>query len=142
LLVIIAQKSDKKAILRFYKSQHYSASFLGYDSCYFLKNNEEIIASVIISKIAQHHQHYFLHALVVKQQYQRQGLASQLLQYAQRQHLPLICFSTEKLLPFYLKNSLIKLQSDKIVSNLPEHLHMRYKRYLKKQPQLNVFLKV
>ena len=49
LYPILANKADKKSILRFYKDNHYSARFIGYDSCYLIKENDNIIASVIIS---------------------------------------------------------------------------------------------
>ena len=138
--IATAEKSNKKAILRFYKSQNYSASFLGYDQCYFICDKQIIIAAMIVSKIAAKHQHYFLHALVVDNQYQRQGLASQLLRHALQITQPLICFANESLSSFYMQNNMLKLTHDQIVKKLPEHLFLRFERYRKKQLQLKVFM--
>jgi GNAT superfamily N-acetyltransferase len=137
-----AEKSDKKAILRFYKYQHYSASFIGYDHCYFIRHNQTIIAAMIVSKIALQHRHYFLHALVVDKQFQHQGLATQLLQHAIIQHQPLICFADESLSAFYTQNHMLKLTDIQKTENLPEHLLLRYKVYQNKQSQLKVFKSV
>lgn len=48
--VIVAKKNDKKSILRFYKENHYPARFIGFDHCYLIKVDDNIIASVIISQ--------------------------------------------------------------------------------------------
>lgn len=50
LCPVLAKRSDKKSILRFYKENNYSARFIGFDSCYLIKAQDKIIASVIISK--------------------------------------------------------------------------------------------
>ena len=47
---MMARKSDKKSILRFYKKYNYSARFIGFDTCYVIKENHNIVASVIISQ--------------------------------------------------------------------------------------------
>ncbi|MDG1752288.1 MAG: GNAT family N-acetyltransferase [Thalassotalea sp.] len=140
--IVKAEKSDKKAILRFYKAQHYSASFIGYDHCYFLRDKQTIIAAMIVSKIALQHHHYFLHALVVDKQYQQQGIATKLLQLALQKHQPLICFANESLSAFYTKSNMVKLTNSQMTKSLPEHLLLRFEVYRNKQPQLKVFKSV
>jgi GNAT superfamily N-acetyltransferase len=140
--IIKATKSDKKAILRFYNSQHYSARFIGYDHCYFMKDDQIIVAAMIVSKIAHQHRHYFLHALVVAEQFQKQGVASQLIQAALKLHQPLICFADESLSALYTQNNWVKLTDEQIYFNVPEHLLLRFKAYQNKQSQLKVFKSV
>lgn len=135
-----AKKSDKKAILRFYKKQHYSASFIGFDQCYFMTDNENIIAAMIVSKIKSQHHHQFLHALVVDKLFQQQGLATKLLRFALTQHKFLVCFANECLSDFYIRNSMLKLTDEQLSYEVPEHLLLRYKSYRKKQSQLKVFI--
>lgn len=138
--ILKAEKPDKKAILRFYKEQNYSASFIGFDKVYYIKKNQKIIASMIISKISNEHHHEFLHALVVDKHFQLQGVASKLLKFALAQHKPLICFANEALSHFYIKNSMLKLANDREPVEVPEHLLLRLKSYRKKQSQLKVFI--
>jgi len=141
--ITLAHKTNKKAILRFYKNNHYSASFLGFDSCYVIKDEQSIIASVIISKIKESQENSqlsFLHALVVKAQYQHIGLASQLLSHVQNLHSPFVCFANDELSALYTKNQMTKLADDEVVEKVPEHLVLRFQSYQIKQPQLKVFL--
>jgi GNAT superfamily N-acetyltransferase len=135
-----AAKSDKKDLLRFYKAQHYSASFIGYDQCYFIKINNTIMAAVMVSKIAEHHQHYFLHALVVDNKFQHQGIASLLLKHVNERHQPLLCFANAPLEAFYTKNDFVKLLPSAYETMLPQHLFLRFNGYKKKQSQLQVFI--
>lgn len=135
-----AEKSDKKAIVRFYKAQHYSASFLGFDQVYYIKEKQQIIAAMIVSKINPQHNHHFLHALVVDKLFQQQGIASKLLQFALTYHQPLVCFANENLSSFYIKNCLLKLTNDQIAVEVPEHLLLRFESYRKKHSQLKVFI--
>lgn len=139
--IIKANKSDKKSILRFYKAQQYSARFLGLDHCYIIKNNEKIIASVIVSYIDKSNPMGFLHALVVDKTFQHQGLASQLIKYTEKQHPTMVCFANESLTPLYLKSLFTKLPQAQYRKTLAEHLFVRFNRYQIKQPQLKVFIR-
>ncbi|MDT0604784.1 GNAT family N-acetyltransferase [Thalassotalea castellviae] len=135
-----AEKSDKKALLHFYKAQHYSASFLGHDQCYFVKKNNTIIAAVMVSKIAEQFRHYFLHALVVDEKFQHQGIASLLLNHANKRHQPLICFANNSLETLYTHNDFEKLSVLEYETVIPQHLLLRFIGYKNKQSQLQVFI--
>lgn len=144
----LAKKSDKKSILRFYKTNHYSARFIGFDNCYLIKNNEEIIASVIISRcdvdresivnLANKSQ-YFLHALVVAPAYRGAGLASMLIQSVLPRYHPLVCFAQDSLSTLYLKQGFSALESTHIKQVLLPALFNRYCQYLSKESSLTVF---
>jgi len=136
----IANKQDKKNILRFYKSQHYSARFIGHDHCYLILLNDKIIGSVIISQItADNHQH-FLHALVIEVQYQKQKLASKLLKEVMLHHKKIVCFADVSFSPFYFANKFKKVPLIKIDNTLTEQLSARFTRYSKKSPSLKIFI--
>ncbi|WP_286235575.1 GNAT family N-acetyltransferase [Thalassotalea sediminis] len=137
----LAQKSDKKAIMRFYKNQHYSASFMGYDHCYLLKdNNDDIIASVIVSTLTERNTQALLHALVVKADHQGLGLAKTLLEHCIRQHATIVCFAAPNLKTLYTKVGLSMLPDNQIEQHLNEVLSCRYRSYQKQQPLLNAFI--
>lgn len=119
-----ADKSDKKAIQRFYKQQRYSARFLGDDVTYLVRDNQDIIASVIISFKDSHP---FLHALVVAECWQHQGLATKLLIECQKHCPRLICFCAPELSPFYTKNGFAVVS----LIDLPEELQLRFNAYRK-----------
>lgn len=131
-----ANKSDKKEILRFYKQQHYSARFLGFDQAYYIKKNEAIIACVITSKITEYNHQTFLHALVIDKDYFHQKLASRLLKYCVRQHPTLICFADISLAPLYLQNGFVPTST----KNLSEILQQRFNSYSFKNKQLQAFI--
>lgn len=131
-----AAKSDKKSILRFYKSQNYSARFLGYDHCYFVKQNGSIIASVIVSQLAENHSQSLIHALVVKEGLRHQGLATKLIKHCTANHTNLVCFALDKLSPLYLKSG-FKLASN---SELTEQLSIRFNSYQQKQASMQIFI--
>ena len=97
--IVRADKTDKKAIQGFYKQQHYSAGFIGYDRTYLIKQQQQIIASVILSRITVDNPHELLHALVVDKVFQHQGLASRLLRYVKQNHATFSCFANAKLAP-------------------------------------------
>ncbi len=137
--VLLAKKSDKKAILRFYKAQHYAARFLGFDNCYLIKKDDEIIASVIVSGLIASSSVAFLHALVVDNQHRHQGAATQLLRHALSLHAPLICFAQPALRPLYLSVNMKLMSADNISANLPEHLLTRFNAYQNTQPTLEVY---
>lgn len=135
LSITTASKTDKKDILRFYKQQHYSARFLGFDHCYVIKSNQQIIASVIVSMITQNNNQAFLHALVVDTNYRHQHLASMLLQHCIRQHLELVCFAQLSLAPLYINNGFVQAK----INSLTPELQQRYQRYLAKNSDLLPF---
>jgi len=137
--ISLAEKSDKKDILRFYKAQHYSARFLGFDRCYFIKINDDIIASVMVSYIIENSEISLLHALVVNQTWQHQGLASQLISHVTKIHPSIVCFADEKLTNLYIKNQMVSIEENQFKHSLPEHLFVRFKSYQQKLPQLKVF---
>ena len=136
-LVQIAVKSDKKTIKQFYKRQHYSASFMGFDTVYFIKHNDAVIAAVIISQIKKCNSQYFLHALVVDKQYRNCGLATQLLKYHHIHAQQITCFAATQLKELYL-NANYYLASSK---QLNETNFLRYQQYQKSKPNLQVFIK-
>ncbi|MEW6990922.1 GNAT family N-acetyltransferase [Colwelliaceae bacterium 6441] len=139
--ILVAPKNAKKTILRFYKSQHYSASFLGIDHCYYIQDKNEVVASVIISKIEQNSHYSFLHALVVKSAYQHRGLATKMLTFVQECHRPIVCFAHVEMTELYTKKAkMIKLKEQDVITELPKHLKGRLISYKKKQPQLQVFI--
>jgi len=135
-----ALKSEKKDILRFYKSQRYPARFIGLDHCYTIKEKHSIIASVIVSFLSDENKQPFLHALVTNKQYHHQGIASQLLHHIQTQHPKVVCFADKSLRLFYLKNNMIEIEQDSVKQCLTEPLFLRFQSYQKKQQQLKLFI--
>lgn len=135
-MITTAKKSDKKALLRFYKSQRYAASFLGYDFAYFIQNDNEIVASVIVSQLFKEHPQYFMHALVVDINHQQQGLAVQLIRHCQQQYSSLVCFASSRLTSLYLNNNFKMARCN----SLTEQLSVRFNAYKKKQPELKIFI--
>lgn len=105
--VIKATKDNKKDILRFYKSEHYAARFIGHDQSYFIKEHDTIIANVIFSGGIEANNSVLLHGLVVAQAYRSQGIASLLLkesiiQMLANSHIDtIVCFAELSLKPFY-----------------------------------------
>jgi len=136
-LVQVADKSDKKTIKQFYKQQHYSASFMGFDTVYFIKHNETIVACVIVSQFKQCNSQYFLHALVVDKHYRNQGFATQLLNSHYIHARQIICFAVKELSMLYI-NANYYLASSK---QLNETNLLRYQQYQKSKPNLQVFIK-
>lgn len=146
----LANKGDKKSIQRFYKSQHYSASFIGNDLTLLALKNQTIVGSVIISLVTNHEKntnHWFLHALVVLKELQGNGIAKQLIKNAvleskkqanncNNKLAKLTCFADKSLASFYLSNN-FKAASP---LELPDELSQRLNRYLNKQPHLQVFV--
>ncbi len=160
LRITKTSKADKKHLQRFYRSCHYSARFIGFDTSYFItiegddKEKDksevevevegEIIAAVIISNITIDNPTPLLHALVVKNTWQHQGIASYLLGHVieemeennkQGDKQKIVCFANEKLSHFYLKNGFSQL----VPQLLNSHLHQRYLGYQAKQKLLKVF---
>ncbi|QBY05675.1 N-acetyltransferase [Thalassotalea sp. HSM 43] len=131
--IVSAAKSDKKHIKRFYKTQCYSAGFLGDDVCYLLKDDtEQIIASVLVSFASSTP---FLHGLVVASHYQHRGIANRLLQHCRAHHQHLICFAVTRLKALYLQNGFRQLNT----ADIDAKLLARYKAYQAKQVTLAIY---
>ena len=153
-----AKKSDKKDISKFYKRHGYSAKFMGFDTCYFIEANNEIIASVILSNLVEAeaklkakaeaiqsapenensslaHAPLFLHALFVVQDYRKLGLGRQLMAHAIERHHHIICFAEQTLTPFY---QALRFQPVECGA-LPDIFNDRYRLYADQQPTLASF---
>ena len=139
-LITLAEKSEKKSILRFYKSQQYSARFIGLDKCYLVKNDGNIIASVIISKIHPDNQQYFLHALVVDKHFRQQGIAHELLAKVMANYRPMVCFCQSSLRFFYQECGWQLVSLTQLDRQLTEYISIRFHRYQKNGAELEVFL--
>ncbi len=135
--ITTAVKTDKKSLMRFYKQQHYSAGLLGFDNVYVIKHEAVIIGAVILSALEKDNMQLFLHGLVVDDKFQRQGLASKLLEYVRGIHSPqsVICFASKELSEFYRKNGFALSNEKKL---LPPILS-RYLQYKKTNNALLVF---
>ncbi|WP_160298240.1 GNAT family N-acetyltransferase [Thalassomonas actiniarum] len=132
-----AHKSDKKAIKRFYRRHSYSASFMGLDSCYLVKEQQEIIACVLQSQLLVENNQSLLHALVVDPAYRRQSIATSLLDYCCAFHPLTVCFAVPQLAPLYLSNN-FQLAEPEQLSPL---LAKRYLQYIKTKPELAIFIR-
>jgi len=137
IIISQATKADKKSLMRFYKQQNYSASLLGYDHTYIIKYEQEIIGGVIISALEVGNPQLFLHALVIKEAYQKKGLASQLLKHALGHYSDqqLFCFAQINLSHFYQKNSFSQVTEHQLL----QPLLVRYLSYKKTNNKLLVF---
>ena len=159
--VIVAKKADKKSILRFYKANHYPARFIGFDHCYLIKVDDNIIASVIISQgnnsqqlnptsenvsnsshldLCQNKPAYFLHALLVAPNYRGLGYAEHLLAHAIMIHQPLVCFAQESLRRFYLNNGFTYIADNLLSQCLSHDLYNRFQQYSKTKAELKAFV--
>jgi GNAT superfamily N-acetyltransferase len=136
VVIQCANKGDKKAIQRFYKQQHYSASFMGFDNTYVIKKADVIIAAVIVSQIVANHSHYFLHGLVVDKLYQGNGLGKKLVNHVKNHHHPLCCFTDNTLLAWYEQLNFIQLPA----TGLTPILLTRYQAYQKYQKNLSIMV--
>ena len=132
-----AEKSDKKAIKRFYKQQKYSASFIGFDHCYFIKHHNQIVACVIISFIRENHLQALLHALVVDKNYQGLGLAKQLIFNIDCHYKSLVCLADKTLTLFYQKLGF----KHSTPNQINEDIEQRYLQYVQKNKTLLRFIK-
>ncbi len=130
--LVLADRSDKKCVKRFYKANNYSANFMGNDHCYLIKVENKIIATVIISNIDDIN---FLHGLVVTKEYQHKGLASQLLAHSSSKHSMIYCFADLSLNSLYTANSYEQIDT----SQLSEALLTRFNNYQNKNSQLTAF---
>ena len=135
LMITKAEKSDKKEILRFYKQQHYSARFLGFDQAYFIKKNEAIIACVIVSNLSSNCHQALLHALVVDKAWRKQRIASKLLEHCTTLHEHIVCFADSSLSTFYKTNGFYQAN----IETIDKLLEVRYLSYQLKDSNLVIF---
>ncbi len=145
--VIKALKSDKKDIFRFYKTQGYSASFIGHDQCYVVKENNLIIAAAIISAGKTKSNFYLLHALVTDKSYRGNNIASSIInticnetnELLQIRYDNTICFADTSLRRFYQKNN-FSICDEQSIKQLPAEFQNRLSRYRIKQKNLQCFI--
>lgn len=138
--ITILDKSRKKDVLRFYKSQGVSVKYKGFDHVYgVIDKNNDIVACTFASKLSESNTLWLLHGLVVSPQYRNKGLASALVSHTVNLHHPIVCFADSSLTNFYEKNQFALLSADESEQRLTEPLNIRYKSYLKNQPNLKVF---
>ncbi len=130
MTIYLADKTDKKAIKRFYKQQNYSASFMGDDSCFYHQKNQQIVAALIISF---QQTSPFLHALVVAKGNQGQGLAKQLITHVQQQVSAISCFCQPQLISFYQQQGFVIIQAEQ----LPTSLQPLFNAYQQQQQNLS-----
>lgn len=128
-------KTDKKSILRFYKTSGYSASFMGYDSTYWLLSHNEIVGSVMLSYIEESNTYALLHGLFISPSLRNQHLGYELVSYVLTLHTKVICFADESLTAFYNKLGLYVTNNEEI----PECMQGRYSSYIKKNKNLKIF---
>lgn len=144
--IVTAQKSDKKSIKRFYKSNRYSAGFMGDDLCFFITEkmpsapentplnpnlNRVIIACVIVS---YQYDTPFLHALVVSEKFRNKGLASKLIRHCTALLQNVYCFSTPKHLTLYEQHGFDLINEEQ----LPLLLKSKYIAYKKHKENLSI----
>ena len=158
-----AARTDKKDIMRFYKTQRYAASYIGQDQCYFIKVNNEIIACVMVSAGQESGEFWLLHALVTDKAYRSKGFASLLLRAIMAEtktelqqanpvntvdknesSLPtyskIICFADKVLQPLYLSNKFINYNAVEDIAQLPNEFQQRLSRYREKHSNLCCYL--
>lgn len=133
----LMEKPQKKSVLRFYKQHHYSARFIGHDTCFIITKNDEIIGACIISKVEQVN---FFHALVIDPKFQGRGLASKLINDSLNTFGSLLCFADIKHHQFYLKLGFSAVNNEQFQSETSfQPLISRFKSYKRKQPLLKAF---
>ena len=135
LKVIEAGKTDKKDIKRFYKQQHYNASFIGQDRTFLIKDNHLIVAAVIVSLISTDNRQALLHGLLVNKTYRKQNLATTLLNFVSKEYNDLVCFAVPAQENFYLKRGF----SIEHQQHLSPCLLSRYLAYKKNKTDLQIF---
>lgn len=158
---VIADKADKKAIKRFYKSAKAPLSYMGLDTVFCItpaSNDEDnsnkeltrnadkhIIGGVVLSQLTSDNHQYLLHALFIEQKYRKKGLSSLLLhevnkfitEKTNKQGLSqeVIVFAEQDLTSFYFKHAYHEITSESLLAPLA----LRYRSYIKKQPRLKIF---
>jgi N-acetylglutamate synthase-like GNAT family acetyltransferase len=146
--VVKATKSDKKDIMRFYKTQHYSASYIGQDQCYLVKRDHCIIACAIVSAGQESGDVWLLHGLVTDKDQRGKNIASLIVktiindenELKKVRYGKIICFADSALQAFYKKNHFINHNTSDKLALLPEEFSRRLTRYREKQQSLHCFL--
>lgn len=139
-----ALKTDKKDILRFYKAQHYPASYIGQDHGYIVKVDGPIIASAIISAGQQTAGFWLLHGLVINKAQRGSKIGSLVLQAIvaekstdkSQSYEKIVCFADKALHRFYEKNNFRVYNTVAEIDKLPGEFKKRLISYQKKQPNL------
>lgn len=136
----LADKSDKKNIIRFYKAQRYSASFIGYDKTYLAINelDNSVVGIVIVSFSNNINQQGLLHGLFVKAEYRHQAIARKLLHTALKSHNQIICFAATELSSFYQKMGFNPTTIHEAF--IAEVNLTRFNAYQKNMPSLAIFI--
>lgn len=132
-----SKKEDKKHIKNFYKTERYSASFMGYDHCYTASYNNKIIGCAILSYINQGNEYALLHALYITPLYRNNGYANKLINHVCNEHKHIVCFADKSLHGLYKKNGFINT----LPKNIPNDLQQRFNRYAIKNGNLTVYIK-
>lgn len=143
-----AAKTDKKDIMRFYKTQRYAASFIGQDQCYLVKHNSLIIASAIVSAGQEAGEFWLLHGLVTNKALRGKNIASLILQkiisvkneQAQARYEKIICFADKSLQQFYQINHFVSFNTSNNIAQLPVEFRQRFVRYQEKNQDLYCFI--
>jgi len=146
--VIKAKKTDKKDIMRFYKSQRYTASYIGHDQCYIVRHDNFIIASAIVSSGKAVGDIWLLHGLVINETLRGNNIASLILQkivsrkneQAHVMYEEIICFADISLQFFYQKNNFISFDTNNDLAKLPFELQQRFMSYRAKNKKLCCFI--
>ena len=145
--VLKALKTDKKNIMRFYKTQQYAASFIGQDHCYIVKIGNQVIASAIISAGQESGDFWLLHGLVIAKIQRGNNIASLIIQaiindkneLAKSRYEKIICFADKKLQWLYKSNNFINYNTHDEIDKLPKEFKQRLTRYRKKQQNLQCY---
>lgn len=146
--VVKATKADKKNIMRFYKNQRYSASYIGKDQCYIVKVNSIIIACAIISAGQENDDFWLLHGLVIDKVQRGKSIASLILQtitadkdeFTHLRYEQIICFADIGFQAFYQSNNFISYNINEDTAPLPTEFKQRLNRYREKQKNLHCFI--
>lgn len=144
ITIRLAKKADKRQIKNFYKTNKYSASFMGYDTSYIALADNRIIACVILSYISKNNNQALLHALYVENNYRIQGIAKELVSYAKREHKSVACFALNTTSDFYYTLNFNQIQKDMtdltttgLLSTINIEKYVQYKKHI---PNLSAFV--
>ena len=143
-----AAKTDKKDIMRFYKTQRYAASYIGQDQCYIVKHNSLIIASAIVSAGQESGEFWLLHGLVTSKAMRGKNIASLVLnkivsvknEQAQARYAKIVCFADKSLQPFYQANHFVSYNTSNNIAQLPVEFRQRFVRYQENNQDLYCFI--
>lgn len=126
------KKTIKKDIQRFYKVNHYPASYIGYDHIYTITLENQIIGAVIVSYQSENNHYALLHALLITPTNRHKGYAKQLIKRVRSEHSHIICFAERELEGLYINNGFSEITPNR----LPDYLIKRYESYKKKSKTL------